>query len=80
MSQIKNLKKPCLKDQRYQNITDYNILRLWRLSLRRMRPAKRGWSALPVTSRCGGDDDRFPPDGDDGNDDHDIGGGDLLIL
>ena len=45
-----------------------------------MRPAKRGWSALPVTSRCGGDDDRFPPDGDDGNDDHDIGGGDLLIL
>ena len=31
-----------------------------------MRQAKRGWSALPVTSRCGGDDDRFPLDGDDG--------------
>ena len=45
-----------------------------------MRLAKRGWSAPPVTSRCGGDDDRLPLDGDDGNDDHDVGGGGLLGL
>ena len=40
----------------------------------------RGWSALRVTSRCGGDDDRFPREGDHGNDDQDVGGGGLLGL